>query len=346
MTEKTYPFWSVNPHIFILGAGASKAAFPNGDANGRKLPLMADFVETLNLEHILKRYNVEVESNNIEDIYDGIFADNPEAEILQEINDKIFNYFAILRIPEEVTLYDKLLLSLQSKDAIFSFNWDPLLLQAYNRNVSVRELPKIFFLHGNVAIGICRKDKRVGHLRNRCSICGEPFEPSKLLYPIRKKDYNNDSFISGEWLQLEEYLKNAFILTIFGYSAPKPDVAAIEMMRKAWTKNERFNLNEIEIIDILPRETLEENWSDFKHKTHYTIFDNVEDSFSFVYARRSCNHWGDAMFMLKPWSERKIPDFKRLDDLQEWISPLVEEELDFKDNDTTIPRYITKKNKR
>lgn len=35
------------PHVVILGAGGSYAAFPNGDRNGKKLPLMNNFVETL-----------------------------------------------------------------------------------------------------------------------------------------------------------------------------------------------------------------------------------------------------------------------------------------------------------
>jgi len=33
------------PRVVILGAGASLAAFPDGDKNGKKLPLMCDFVE-------------------------------------------------------------------------------------------------------------------------------------------------------------------------------------------------------------------------------------------------------------------------------------------------------------
>ncbi len=33
------------PHVVLLGAGASRAAFLNGDRNGKILPLMADFVK-------------------------------------------------------------------------------------------------------------------------------------------------------------------------------------------------------------------------------------------------------------------------------------------------------------
>ena len=35
------------PHVVILGAGASKAAFRHGDANGRSVPLMNELPEIL-----------------------------------------------------------------------------------------------------------------------------------------------------------------------------------------------------------------------------------------------------------------------------------------------------------
>ncbi len=60
------------PHVVILGAGASYAAFPNGDKHGRKLPLMNNFVETLGLESLLARTKITFESDNFEDIYDKI----------------------------------------------------------------------------------------------------------------------------------------------------------------------------------------------------------------------------------------------------------------------------------
>jgi len=36
--EKSLPFWHASSHIVILGAGASVAAFPDGDKNGLKPP--------------------------------------------------------------------------------------------------------------------------------------------------------------------------------------------------------------------------------------------------------------------------------------------------------------------
>lgn len=42
-----YAIRTGRPHLVLLGAGASLAAFPNGDKNGLKLPLMNNFVETV-----------------------------------------------------------------------------------------------------------------------------------------------------------------------------------------------------------------------------------------------------------------------------------------------------------
>ena len=216
MSKKSYPFWKVSSHTFLLGAGASRAAFPNGDKYGRKLPLMNDFVKILGLENFLDDNSIDFPNQNIEEIYSNLYTENPNSFVIEELNDRIINYFSSLKIPDEVTLYDELLLSLQKKDAIFSFNWDPLLLQAFSRNYMLGELPEIHFLHGNVLVGVCEKDQRVGYLNNRCSICNEKFSPSKILFPIKNKDYNKDPFIESEWKSLSIYLDNSFIFSIFG----------------------------------------------------------------------------------------------------------------------------------
>lgn len=61
------------------------------------------------------------------------------------------------KIPCKLTGYDFLIMSLTAKDLIVTFNWDPLLVQAvgrikFNFNTNI---PKIVFLHGNVAVGYC-----------------------------------------------------------------------------------------------------------------------------------------------------------------------------------------------
>jgi len=339
MKNKTYPFWQVSSHTFLLGAGASRAAFPNGDKHGRKLPLMNDFLEIVELEDILDNNDIDFSNKNIEEIYDSLFSVNPRSELLEELNNRIIDYFSILKIPDEVTLYDELILCLQKKDVIFSFNWDPLLLQTYSRNIVMAELPQIHFLHGNVLVGICERDRRSGYLGNRCSICNEVFSPSKILFPIKKKDYNKDPFIENEWKALYHYLDNSFIFSIFGYSAPTTDVEARNMMLHAWEKNKRHNLNEIDIIDIKTRDEVEDNWSDIIYKGHGGIYKSVRETQPLLYARRSCESWGDAIMRCVPWSENNLPKFNKLGDLQKWVKPLIDEEINFREKDIPIKAH-------
>lgn len=47
------------PHVVILGAGASKVNCPTGDKNGKKLPLMNDFSETLGLSKQLQDWGFD-----------------------------------------------------------------------------------------------------------------------------------------------------------------------------------------------------------------------------------------------------------------------------------------------
>ncbi|MEH6359085.1 MAG: hypothetical protein V7745_08865, partial [Pseudomonadales bacterium] len=54
------------PHIVILGAGASFAAFKNGDRNGKKLPLMNNFIETLKIESLVNKTGLKFSSTNFE----------------------------------------------------------------------------------------------------------------------------------------------------------------------------------------------------------------------------------------------------------------------------------------
>lgn len=57
------------PHVVILGAGATIAAIPNGDKNGRKSSVMSGFIEALGMTETLKSVNLQTKSNNLEDIY-------------------------------------------------------------------------------------------------------------------------------------------------------------------------------------------------------------------------------------------------------------------------------------
>ena len=77
------------PHLVILGAGASLASLPNGDNNGKKLPLMNNFIETLGLQELLDTSGIEFDTNNFEEIYTwlrslGFPADHTEYANLVE----------------------------------------------------------------------------------------------------------------------------------------------------------------------------------------------------------------------------------------------------------------------
>jgi len=339
MSEKKYPFWQILSHTFLLGSGASRAAFPNGDKNGRKLPLMNDFVEIVGLKEFLNKNGIDFLNKNIEEIYNSIYCENPNSPLLDELNEKIINYFSLLKIPDEVTLYDELILSLQKKDAIFSFNWDPLLLQAFSRNYMMKELPQIHFLHGNILVGVCEKDKHHGYLGNSCPICNKKFTPSRILFPIKKKNYNEDPFIQSEWEAMNFYLDNSFIFSIFGYSAPTTDIEARRLMLYAWTRNKQRILNEIEIIDIKPKNEVKENWSTFIYKDHGGIYKKPRNTILFRHPRRSCESWGDAIMQCDPWNEMNLPKFKRLENLQNWVKPLIKEEINFRENDIPLRKF-------
>ncbi len=58
-----------DPHILLLGAGASLAAFPDGDVAGNRLPLMDDFVQTVGLEDVLRSAGVSWQGRNFEEVF-------------------------------------------------------------------------------------------------------------------------------------------------------------------------------------------------------------------------------------------------------------------------------------
>jgi hypothetical protein len=314
------------PHVVIIGAGASLAACPGGDKNGNKLPLMNDLIDVVGLRPILRDYGINDAIPDFESFYDDLVSNTQDPGLRAQIEDRVREYFSSLQLPNEATLYDLLVLSLRGKDLIASFNWDPFLVQAYCRNSGTGELPEITFLHGNVEIGICRKDGIRGRLGNKCRVCQELLEPSRLLFPVKQKDYNADEYIRGEWERLRDFLKRAYYVTIFGYSAPKTDIEARSLMLEVWRENPTRELAQVDIVDIRPRKELEENWQDFFVRSHYGIQGSISHSWLFRYVRRSCEAFAMATLQSAPWKRNPFPKTKSLAELQNWICPLLLEE--------------------
>lgn len=314
------------PHVVLLGAGASLAAFPNGDANGRRLPMMRNLVEVIGLEDLLATNGVNEGYNNFEALYDGLATDNSKPVLLRALENQIQAYFSEMQLPQEVTLYDLLLLSLREKDVVATFNWDPFLAQAFRRNRLIQKLPRLLFLHGNVEVGSCNSHRRSGFIEQKCSICGSPMSPSQLLYPVKHKDYTTDPFIHSEWMQLQSALERAYLLTIFGYSAPITDVEARNLLLDKWKQNPTRDLAEIEVVDIRSEKDIRDSWSEFFIRQHYRISAHIEGTLSFSHPRRSCEAFAMATLQLEPWKENPFPKTRNLDEMHAWLQPLLKEE--------------------
>ena len=317
---------TTKPHVVILGAGASLAAFPSGDAAGRRLPLMANVVEVLGLTDAIRNAGFDPASN-FESLYSSLHKSGSSSPLLEAIERRVMEYFSSLRLPSSLTLYDLLLLSLRPKDAIFTFNWDPFLVDAYLRNHGNVPLPKIFHLHGNVRVSFCRQ---CGHAKERaeiCRTCGGRTTPSKLLYPVENKNYANDVFIASQWEQVRDYIANAAMITIFGYSAPATDKEAMDIFTKAWKVDDEESrpVERVEIIDIRDGEEIAEQWAPFAHFDHFDPCRSFFESWLARYPRRTIEALAHTGFD-GHWVE-SIPWAGNLKGVTESIAALVDAEM-------------------
>lgn len=313
------------PHVVILGAGASIATCLNGDTNGLKLPSMENFSTTLKIEELLKSWEIDP-NQNFEDIY-SLLHQKQEKERLEVLENKVVEYFQGLQLPGNPTIYDHLILSLRDKDLIATFNWDPLLMQAYLRNQdSGLSQPKIVFLHGSVSVGFCEKCHACGLSNNQCSNCGDILKNTKLLYPIKNKNYSDDKFISSQWDILKNYIKNSFMLTVFGYSGPKSDEEAIKLMSEAWGPNYERDMEQFDVITRpeFNEEEIREVWDNFIHTHHYDIFGDFYKSWIFNHPRRTGEAYINQYIEAKYIENNPLPKDADFGDLWRWFGALKE----------------------
>jgi hypothetical protein len=216
----------------------------------------------------------------------------------------------------------------REKDLIATFNWDPFLYRSCWRNSQRVRLPQVVYLHGNVAVGYCLEDNIAGWIGSKCSKCGKNLTPSELLYPIKRKDYSQDPFITAEWETLRHALRHAYILTIFGYGAPQSDVEAIELMKSAWGDKYQRAIEQIEIIDIKGDAELQDTWKNFIHTHHYNVTKDFYKSSMGLFPRRTCEaQWNyDMPEKLAFYPHNPIPRKLGFEELWEWYSPLIEAE--------------------
>jgi len=322
-------------HVVILGAGASIAStIKNPEKNGKALPAMNNIVEILNLYDIVSKLpdNIKHLQHDFEKMYNKLYSYSELDEEKKEIEERIYNYFKTLELPEEPTIYDYLILSLRAnKDVIATFNWDPFLYQAYVRNERFTKSPGILHLHGNVALGYSKADGQAGPAGWNSKASLNYFQPIRLLYPVEKKDYTSDEFIKGQWEVLSEELKEAERVTIFGYRVPASDIEAIKLLQTAWGSPEQRAMEQFELIDIREEKEVKKSWETFIHSHHYDYGKTFFESSIARHPRRtveSYHHWSTPMTPGEMFQDgNRVPDnFKTLNEMYEWYKPLLEAE--------------------
>ncbi len=335
MAEQAYDRYGLNlqrPHLVLLGAGASLAAFPDGEKNGLKLPLMNNFVETvIGLSDYLDKCGIDYKGQNFEDLYSALHEDPKYDDVRQNVEELVYTYFAGMELPDAPTLYDHLILSLTGRDVIATFNWDPFLWQAMCRNyrrVGDANLPHPLYLHGNTAIGVCTGHEKIqiSHKGRICSKCRKPLGRSKLLYPIGKKNYNADPFIKSSWDGIKSCLESAYMFTIFGYGAPTSDIEAVNLLSQGWGDKYQRSMEQIEVIDIVDEDILCNRWDKFIHTHHYNTHNDLYSSMIGKCSRRSADASFGANFDCVAWEEYPIPKDATWEELDKWLSPYLEEE--------------------
>lgn len=324
-------------HVVILGAGASIASSNrNREKKGKKLPSMDNFIEIVGLEELIKNIPEKLRAINFETLYGNLHNWDPDSELLNSIEKKIYDYFVNMELPDEPTIYDYMVLSLRGKDLIATFNWDPFLYQAWNRNSKfTNDLPHLSFLHGNVAIGYSEEDKRCGPVGMQVRRDGGILEPTKLLYPIEQKNYSADEFISIEWERVKDWMSKdsgTVRATIFGYGAPMTDVEAVSLLNNSWGTPDDRDMEQFEVIDITPEKELRKRWNGFIHSHHYDISNNYFDSSMALNPRRTSESYFSHYLPLSPSEAFRSPNpipqnFTTLHDLWKWHEPIIEAEI-------------------
>ena len=317
-----------NSHVVILGAGASIAACPDGDKNGLKVPSLQEMQDATGLGELFDQIEA-VEGalgEGFEAKYSRLVHFGRYSAEIDQINSAVQDYFARLQLPDHVTLYDQMILGLREKDSIFTFNWDPFLLQALRRCSGVAKVPAVHFLHGCVDVAFCAQCKVKSNAGLPCPRCGQLMELSQLLFPVTDKDYGSDPVILDEWNALRHALDDAYFVTIFGYSAPVTDVAARKILIDTFSSNRFREMAEVEIIDIRDRADIEQSWSDFYFSHHYGIFDSFEHSQIYRHFRRSCDAFAMASLQCYPVPENSPDGITEVAKLQVFARTLFREE--------------------
>lgn len=316
----------LDPHVVIVGAGASIAACKI-DKNGKEVPLLRNIHNILGLTDELEKYNFSDEQMaDFEKLFSYIYGKREYKDLQAKLEYEVCDFFSKLVIPDDPTLYDYLILSLTEKDAIISFNWDPFLIQAYRRNISVRNLPELIFPHGNSGVGLCYDCKVKGYANCLCPNCFKELEQMPLLYPIGKKNYDSMPIIQNEWNRARDVLSKAAGITVYGYGAPVTDTEAVELMMTANSISQMKDIAPFTIINLAENEKEQrEKWEEFYDVRMMLYCNNFEETMLWNNPRVSLETLFDAILQQQPRStEKPFKKFKTLRELQDFVQTITE----------------------
>lgn len=287
---------------------------------------MSDFVDTIGLEAILSQYGMPNPGPDFESFFSDLARREPEHRIIADLENAIRAYFAAMELPAQATLYDRLLLSLQPRDLIATFNWDPLLFQAIWRNRHLSRLPTVVALHGSVALGACPQSHSFGYRWVTCNVCGAPYADVPLLYPVKAKNYNDGGFIASQWEYMRAAMKRNALFTIFGFSAPATDVEAVKLLNEMVIASNLKDISEFEIIDVRERPELEQKWKPFFVNHHYAIYSSFDQTLLARYPRRTPEWLWTTQMLLEPFASTELAESNDLQMLQASAIELIRSE--------------------
>ena len=264
-------------HLVILGAGSTIATIPNGDKNGEFGYTLANLLNDKCFTSFVKKAQAKgFLTSDVEDLCNQLCKE--DKPLYDEFETLVRKKYASLELPEEFTILDRLVMSLTPNDAIVSFNWDDLLIQAYQRMsefVPEKMLPILAFPHGNAQAVYNNK-----HYTSKRIVTGANWIDSPLNMPVDEVDYKSDIFIGSQWNILDFFMRNAQMITFFGYSGPSSDELDLQHLDELFAKNKICDKIEIidkdldtamEVAKRLVRFKMQSNWlypcADFWHST-------------------------------------------------------------------------------
>ncbi len=134
------------------------------------------------------------------------------------------------------------------------------------------------------------------------------------------------------WQMLKDWLHSDSTnrVTIFGYSAPVSDKAAIDLMNSAWGTPDERNMEQFEIRDVRPEDEVCRSWDRFIHTHHYDYCTNYFQSSLAKCPRRTSEDYFLWCYPTTPeeaFHERcPIPDsgFDTFEEMWAWHQELID----------------------